>query len=281
MEKSAPKTRQLGHQASGAPGWGINKKRMGLGPLAPVGFRGKAHSHPSPSRRNFFTGTQIFFLPGGGMAPISRVPAQGGESPTGHLLVWGYVMNALAQLGMVSDFPSDCQSDVVSFPEHVGEERTDYFVEKDGQKFAGTHLLIDLWGARNLDMPSLIDAALREGAIVAGATILHSHFHHFTPMAACRVWWCWRRVTSPSTHGRSATSQPSIFSCAALDRPAQGDTDSAGRLPSATHRLRRATPRTRSLRKTVLFLKKKNQKDFCPLCLHWLLPAKSEMFVQA
>ncbi len=115
------------------------------------------------------------------MAPISRVPAQGGESPTGHLLVWGYVMNALAQLGMVSDFPSDCQSDVVSFPEHVGEERTDYFVEKDGQKFAGTHLLIDLWGARNLDMPSLIDAALREGAIVAGATILHSHFHHFTP----------------------------------------------------------------------------------------------------
>jgi S-adenosylmethionine decarboxylase len=38
-----------------------------------------------------------------------------------------------------------------------------------------------LWGARNLDMPSLIDAALREGAIVAGATILHSHFHHFTP----------------------------------------------------------------------------------------------------
>ena len=90
-------------------------------------------------------------------------------------------MNALAQLGMVSDVPSDCQSDVVSFSAHDSEERTDYFVEKDGMKFAGTHLLIDLWGARNLDQPELIDRALREGAIVAGATILHSHFHHFTP----------------------------------------------------------------------------------------------------
>jgi S-adenosylmethionine decarboxylase len=90
-------------------------------------------------------------------------------------------MNALAQLGMVSDFPSDCQNDVTSFTDAVGEERTDYFVEKDGMKFAGTHLLIDLWGARNLDQPELIDRALRQAAIVAGATILHSHFHHFTP----------------------------------------------------------------------------------------------------
>jgi S-adenosylmethionine decarboxylase len=90
-------------------------------------------------------------------------------------------MNALAQLGMVSDYPSDCQNNAVSLPLLGGEERTDYFVEKDGMKFAGTHLLIDLWGARNLDQPELIDRALREGAIVAGATILHSHFHHFTP----------------------------------------------------------------------------------------------------
>ena len=92
-------------------------------------------------------------------------------------------MNALAQLGMVSDFPSDCQNEDVSFPTFMmGEERTDYFVEKDGMRFAGTHLLIDLWGARNLDQPDLIDRALREGAvIVAGATILHSHFHHFSP----------------------------------------------------------------------------------------------------
>ena len=61
------------------------------------------------------------------------------------------------------------------------DEQKDYFVEKDGVKFAGTHLLIDLWGATNLADPELIDRALREAAEMAGATILHSHFHHFSP----------------------------------------------------------------------------------------------------
>ena len=43
-------------------------------------------------------------------------------------------MDALSPLGMVSDAPSEI-------------EQKDYFVEKDGVKFAGTHLLLDLWGA--------------------------------------------------------------------------------------------------------------------------------------
>jgi S-adenosylmethionine decarboxylase len=59
--------------------------------------------------------------------------------------------------------------------------RTDYFVEHDGVRFAGTHLLVDIWGASKLDNPVHIETALREAALVAGATVLHSHFHHFTP----------------------------------------------------------------------------------------------------
>ena len=94
-------------------------------------------------------------------------------------------MNALTPLGMVSDFPSENQTheNRLEGPGlHVSEdERTDYFVERDGMKFAGMHLLVDLWGATNLDDPAHIDAALREAAVTAGATILHSHFHHFTP----------------------------------------------------------------------------------------------------
>ena len=43
-------------------------------------------------------------------------------------------------------------------------ESKDYFVERDGQKFAGMHLLVDLWGATNLGDPELIDRALREGS---------------------------------------------------------------------------------------------------------------------
>lgn len=94
-------------------------------------------------------------------------------------------MNALTPLGMVSDFPSENQTNEIRLEGpglHVSEdERTDYFVERDGMKFAGMHLLVDLWGASNLDDPAHIDAALREAAVTAGATILHSHFHHFTP----------------------------------------------------------------------------------------------------
>ncbi len=85
-------------------------------------------------------------------------------------------MNALAQLGMVSDFPSENQTIAAQ-----DDAQKDYFVIKDGVKFAGTHLLVDLWGATNLADPEHIDVALRAAAVTAGATILHSHFHHFTP----------------------------------------------------------------------------------------------------
>ncbi len=96
-------------------------------------------------------------------------------------------MNALSPLGMVSEIPSSNQA--FSGPQtghHVSPagadaEAKDYFVTRDGQVFAGMHLLVDLWGAGALNDPAVIDVALREAALAAGATILHSHFHHFSP----------------------------------------------------------------------------------------------------
>ena len=86
-------------------------------------------------------------------------------------------MDALAQLGMVSEqLPSDAQNTATS-----ASEAKDYFVTRDGVKFAGTHLIVDLWGATNLADPDHVDAVLREAAIATGATILHGHFHHFGP----------------------------------------------------------------------------------------------------
>lgn len=61
------------------------------------------------------------------------------------------------------------------------------YVSKDGILFAGTHLLIDLWGATNLNSPEEIEKTLRECAIEAGATILHSHMHHFQPQGVSGV----------------------------------------------------------------------------------------------
>ena len=55
-------------------------------------------------------------------------------------------MNALTPLGMVSEFPSENQTNDTLLGTAV-EEQKDYFVERDGMKFAGMHLLVDLWGA--------------------------------------------------------------------------------------------------------------------------------------
>jgi len=59
----------------------------------------------------------------------------------------------------------------------------DHFVERDGVKFAGTHLLIELWNAKNLGDMTLTDQMLRDATDAAGATLLHIHLHHFGPNA--------------------------------------------------------------------------------------------------
>ncbi len=57
----------------------------------------------------------------------------------------------------------------------------DFFQERDGKVFAGTHLIIDLWGARGLDDAAAIERALRQAVAAAGATLLHIHLHRFSP----------------------------------------------------------------------------------------------------
>jgi S-adenosylmethionine decarboxylase len=69
----------------------------------------------------------------------------------------------------------------MSSEEGAMEERKDWFVERNGRRYAGTHLLIDLYGAEGLDDPARIEAALRAGAAAAQATVLHGHFHVFEP----------------------------------------------------------------------------------------------------
>jgi len=57
----------------------------------------------------------------------------------------------------------------------------DHFVERDGLRFAGTHLIIDLWQASNLDDIEVVETALRDAAAAAGATLLKIDLHSFAP----------------------------------------------------------------------------------------------------
>ncbi len=62
-----------------------------------------------------------------------------------------------------------------------GEERKDFFIERDGERFAGTHLIVDLWGAEGINDLAFVEDTLRECVEAAEATLLHIHLHHFTP----------------------------------------------------------------------------------------------------
>lgn len=71
-----------------------------------------------------------------------------------------------------------------AWPTHeqaVEDQALDHFICRNGKTFAGTHLIIDLWGATNLDNLKIMENALRQAVEKAKATLLHLHLHHFTP----------------------------------------------------------------------------------------------------
>jgi S-adenosylmethionine decarboxylase len=63
----------------------------------------------------------------------------------------------------------------------VDQEPRDYFVERNGMRYAGSHLIIDLWEAEHLDDLGVVELAMRRAIKAAGATLLHLHLHEFLP----------------------------------------------------------------------------------------------------
>jgi S-adenosylmethionine decarboxylase len=61
------------------------------------------------------------------------------------------------------------------------DENHDHLILRDGVAYAGTHLIIDLWGASHLDEIPRMEKAFIDCVNECGATLLHIHMHHFTP----------------------------------------------------------------------------------------------------
>jgi S-adenosylmethionine decarboxylase len=59
-------------------------------------------------------------------------------------------------------------------------DQNDHFVERNGLRYAGTHLIVDLWDGEHFDDVGVIELALRRAVQAAGATLLHIHLHEFT-----------------------------------------------------------------------------------------------------
>jgi S-adenosylmethionine decarboxylase len=86
--------------------------------------------------------------------------------------------------------PSDAQAEIYTFPSQNGaeaqadsasDENADHFITRDGKCFAGTHLIVDVFGGSRLDDIEHIRQMLRDAVTAADATLLHIHLHHFTP----------------------------------------------------------------------------------------------------
>ena len=58
-------------------------------------------------------------------------------------------------------------------------DQSDHFVERNGLRYAGSHLIIDLWDGEHFDDIGVIELALRRAVQAAGATLLHLHLHEF------------------------------------------------------------------------------------------------------
>jgi S-adenosylmethionine decarboxylase len=93
--------------------------------------------------------------------------------------------HALFQLGIdLDENPSASKTEEHYSPAHAPieeQERKDFFIERDGERFAGTHLIVDLWGAEGINDLAYVEDTLRECVEAAEATLLHIHLHHFTP----------------------------------------------------------------------------------------------------
>jgi S-adenosylmethionine decarboxylase len=89
--------------------------------------------------------------------------------------------DALFQLGMDLTRSSTAQKEDHGQTAQVAHDhRKEVFIERDGVRCAGTHLIVDLYGAKRLDDLKHTKETLRRCVEAAGATLLHIHVHRFT-----------------------------------------------------------------------------------------------------
>jgi len=91
--------------------------------------------------------------------------------------------HSLAQIGVNTEAEAQnarAEVGVQAGKSVAGGDQSDRFVERNGLRYAGGHLIIDLWDGEHFDDVGVIELALRRAVQAAGATLLHLHLHEFT-----------------------------------------------------------------------------------------------------
>lgn len=91
-----------------------------------------------------------------------------------------YVPDKESVADRLSDF-RDSEPSLAAEPDvRQSSDDKSYTVERDGAVFAGTHVLVDFWGAAHLSDIERIERALRDAVDACDATLLHIHLHEFS-----------------------------------------------------------------------------------------------------
>ena len=91
--------------------------------------------------------------------------------------------HSLAQIGVNTEAEARnarAEVEVQAGKSVAAGDQNDHFVERNGLRYAGTHLIVDLWDGEHFDDVGVIELALRRAVQAAGATLLHIHLHEFT-----------------------------------------------------------------------------------------------------
>ncbi|MEJ6388504.1 adenosylmethionine decarboxylase [Gymnodinialimonas ulvae] len=93
----------------------------------------------------------------------------------------------------------------------------DHLTHHDGTTYAGTHLIIDVHNAKNLNDRPHIEQALRDATQATGATLLSLHSHHFSPQGVTAMAILAESHISCHTWPEIGFAAFDIFMCGATD----------------------------------------------------------------
>lgn len=94
---------------------------------------------------------------------------------------------------------------------------TSYYVERDGLIYAGTHLLLDFWDARNLDNPSAIRDSITQAVRACGATLINLEVRRFKSGGVSGVAILAESHMSIHTWPETGYAAADIFMCGSCD----------------------------------------------------------------
>jgi S-adenosylmethionine decarboxylase len=129
--------------------------------------------------------------------------------------------NALLRSVKGLDVPGTARTEVKKTKLNVANppanERHDHFAVRNGVRCAGTHLIIDLHGAKRLNDIEHIEATLRRCVAACSATLLHIHLHHFQPSGVSGVAVLAESHISIHTWPEAGYAALDVFMCGSAD----------------------------------------------------------------